>query len=237
MQRKKYDLEVWAPGVERWLEVSSCSNFGDYQARRMAIRYRPDAGREARARPHAQRLGAGAAADRGRAARDVPAARRHDRGARGAALLRGRGYDWRAVEGLTAGSRPVTRDPSRAREWPRPRRRPGDRQAFSTSQPAPAAEPDPAAAAEAASDTLVLTAPPPVAPVAPTQAETALAIDPKDVDKLELDGRPLRRRRDVLDVHGPDFQKKVDDIRKMGDEDIRRPRPCPTRCSKSRWRR
>jgi seryl-tRNA synthetase len=44
VQRKKYDLEVWAPGVERWLEVSSCSNFGDYQARRMAIRYRPEKG-------------------------------------------------------------------------------------------------------------------------------------------------------------------------------------------------
>ena len=44
VQRKKYDLEVWAPGVERWLEVSSCSNFGDYQARRMAIRYRPRPG-------------------------------------------------------------------------------------------------------------------------------------------------------------------------------------------------
>jgi seryl-tRNA synthetase len=41
---KKYDLEVWAPGVERWLEVSSCSNFRDYQARRMAIRYRPAPG-------------------------------------------------------------------------------------------------------------------------------------------------------------------------------------------------
>ncbi len=39
-QAKKYDLEVWSPGVERWLEVSSCSNFRDYQARRMAIRYR-----------------------------------------------------------------------------------------------------------------------------------------------------------------------------------------------------
>jgi seryl-tRNA synthetase len=44
VQRKKYDLEVWSPGVERWLEVSSCSNFGDYQARRMAIRYRPEKG-------------------------------------------------------------------------------------------------------------------------------------------------------------------------------------------------
>jgi seryl-tRNA synthetase len=40
-QAKKYDLEVWSPGVERWLEVSSCSNFRDFQARRMAIRYRP----------------------------------------------------------------------------------------------------------------------------------------------------------------------------------------------------
>jgi seryl-tRNA synthetase len=43
-QSKKYDLEVWSPGIERWLEVSSCSNFRDYQARRMAIRYRPEAG-------------------------------------------------------------------------------------------------------------------------------------------------------------------------------------------------
>ena len=44
VQAKKYDLEVWAPGVERWLEVSSCSNMRDYQARRMAIRYRPEPG-------------------------------------------------------------------------------------------------------------------------------------------------------------------------------------------------
>ena len=44
VQARKYDLETWAPGVERWLEVSSCSNFGDYQARRMAIRYRPEPG-------------------------------------------------------------------------------------------------------------------------------------------------------------------------------------------------
>jgi seryl-tRNA synthetase len=44
---RKYDLEVWAPGVERWLEVSSISNFRDYQARRMAIRFRPEAGARA----------------------------------------------------------------------------------------------------------------------------------------------------------------------------------------------
>jgi seryl-tRNA synthetase len=41
---RKYDLEVWAPGAERWLEVSSVSNFRDYQARRMAIRYRSESG-------------------------------------------------------------------------------------------------------------------------------------------------------------------------------------------------
>jgi seryl-tRNA synthetase len=36
-----YDLEVWAAGVARWLEVSSCSTFTDYQARRAGIRFRP----------------------------------------------------------------------------------------------------------------------------------------------------------------------------------------------------
>ena len=39
-----YDIEVWAPGVERWLEVSSCSLFTDYQARRAGIRFRPAPG-------------------------------------------------------------------------------------------------------------------------------------------------------------------------------------------------
>jgi seryl-tRNA synthetase len=43
-QAKKYDLEVWAPGVEDWLEVSSISNFRDFQARRMNIRWRPEPG-------------------------------------------------------------------------------------------------------------------------------------------------------------------------------------------------
>jgi seryl-tRNA synthetase len=39
-----YDLEVWSPGVGRWLEVSSCSVYHDYQARRADIRYRPAPG-------------------------------------------------------------------------------------------------------------------------------------------------------------------------------------------------
>lgn len=38
---KSYDIEVWAPGIKEWLEVSSCSNCGDFQARRANIRYRP----------------------------------------------------------------------------------------------------------------------------------------------------------------------------------------------------
>ena len=37
---KTYDIEVWAPGIERWLEVSSCSNCTDFQARRANIRYK-----------------------------------------------------------------------------------------------------------------------------------------------------------------------------------------------------
>ena len=38
---KSYDIEVWAPGCEEWLEVSSCSNCTDFQSRRANIRYRP----------------------------------------------------------------------------------------------------------------------------------------------------------------------------------------------------
>jgi seryl-tRNA synthetase len=44
---KTYDLEAWAPGYGQWLEVSSCSNFEDYQARRANIRFR----REPSAKP------------------------------------------------------------------------------------------------------------------------------------------------------------------------------------------
>lgn len=44
-QTKKYDLEVWSPGQKRWLEVSSCSNFGSFQARRMQLRFRNEKGK------------------------------------------------------------------------------------------------------------------------------------------------------------------------------------------------
>lgn len=42
--RKTYDVEMWAPGCNEWLEVSSCSNVGDFQARRANIRFRREPG-------------------------------------------------------------------------------------------------------------------------------------------------------------------------------------------------
>jgi len=42
---KTYDIEVWAPGQGKYLEVSSCSNFGDYQARRMKLRFKDEDGK------------------------------------------------------------------------------------------------------------------------------------------------------------------------------------------------
>jgi seryl-tRNA synthetase len=48
---KCYDFEVWAPGVQAWLECSSCSNFEDFQARRMGMRFRREPGAKAE-HPH-----------------------------------------------------------------------------------------------------------------------------------------------------------------------------------------
>jgi seryl-tRNA synthetase len=41
---KTYDIEVWAPGQDQYLEVSSCSNCEDYQARRMSLRFKDEKG-------------------------------------------------------------------------------------------------------------------------------------------------------------------------------------------------
>ena len=54
---KKYDIEVWLPGQERFRELTSCSNTTDYQARRLDVRYRP--GRRPAPRRHPQRHGGG----------------------------------------------------------------------------------------------------------------------------------------------------------------------------------
>jgi seryl-tRNA synthetase len=45
---KSYDLEVWLPGQNAYREISSCSNFEDFQARRANIRFRPGAGEKVR---------------------------------------------------------------------------------------------------------------------------------------------------------------------------------------------
>ena len=47
--RKTYDIEVWLTGQNAYREISSCSNFGDFQARRAGLKYRP-AG-DAKAKP------------------------------------------------------------------------------------------------------------------------------------------------------------------------------------------
>ncbi|MBU1756074.1 MAG: serine--tRNA ligase, partial [Alphaproteobacteria bacterium] len=46
--QRTYDLEVWLPGQGAYREISSCSNCGDFQARRMAARYRPDGEKKTR---------------------------------------------------------------------------------------------------------------------------------------------------------------------------------------------
>lgn len=46
--RKCYDLEVWFPAQGKYREISSCSNFGDFQARRAGLKYRPKDGGKAR---------------------------------------------------------------------------------------------------------------------------------------------------------------------------------------------
>ena len=66
-QAQKYDLEVWSPGVERWLEVSSCSNFRRLPGPPDGDPLPTGDRREARARPHAQRLRSRARARRRRA--------------------------------------------------------------------------------------------------------------------------------------------------------------------------
>ena len=91
----KYDLELWAPGCGEWLEVSSCSNFGDFQARRANIRFRPEPG----ARPEYVHTlnGSGLALPRVLIAviENYQQADGSIVGARGAAAVHGRpGSDW-----------------------------------------------------------------------------------------------------------------------------------------------
>ena len=56
---KKYDIEMWAPGCDEWLEVSSCSNTEDFQARRAMLRYYPRGTRKTALSAYAERQRAG----------------------------------------------------------------------------------------------------------------------------------------------------------------------------------
>ena len=88
---KKYDIELWAPGCNEWLEVSSCSNCTDFQARRANIRYRP----APRGKPEFVHTlngsGSGAAAGHDRGPGELPAGRRQRSDSGGAAAVHGYG--------------------------------------------------------------------------------------------------------------------------------------------------
>ena len=88
--RKTYDIEVWLPGQNAYREISSCSNCGDFQARRMNARFRPKDGQGHALRAHAERLGARRRPHAGRGAGELPAGGRLGDRARGAAALHGR---------------------------------------------------------------------------------------------------------------------------------------------------
>ena len=90
---KKYDIEVWLPGQERFRELTSCSNTTDFQARRLDVRYRPAESKGPPLRPHAERHRGGRRADDHRARGERPAGGRQRRAARGAAGVRRAGAD------------------------------------------------------------------------------------------------------------------------------------------------
>ncbi len=72
---KKYDLEAWLPGQERYRELTSCSNTTDFQARRLDVRYRPAGGR---ARATCTRSTAPPSRSGGRSSRSVENGQRDD---------------------------------------------------------------------------------------------------------------------------------------------------------------
>ena len=104
---RSFDIEVYAPGCDLWLEVSSVSWFSDYQARRANIRYRPTAGGGDGDVPYPQRLGAGRSPGVGRHRRDLSPARRLGGAPRGPAPLpAGRHRHRSALRGHPTGAGP-----------------------------------------------------------------------------------------------------------------------------------
>ena len=111
--KKTYDIEVWLPGQNTYREISSCSNCGDFQARRMQARYRQKEGKDNPDRAYAERIGLGRGphADR-RDGKLSGAGRKHPRAGR-AAALHGRRRTYRC---LMRGDNLVSSSPSRARQ-------------------------------------------------------------------------------------------------------------------------
>ena len=89
--RKTYDIEVWLPGQNAYREISSCSQCGEYQARRMNARFKPKRRERQPLRPHPQRLRPRGRPRADRGARKSPARGRLDRDPAGAAAVHGRG--------------------------------------------------------------------------------------------------------------------------------------------------
>ena len=108
---RTFDLEVYSPGVDMWLEVSSVSWCTDYQARRANIRYRPEAGRGTGLRAHPQRLGPGVGPHLGGDRRDRPAGRRLRGAARGPGPLPARrnGHPGPGLTGRAPGTARLSR--------------------------------------------------------------------------------------------------------------------------------
>ena len=88
---QKYDIEVWAPGCGEWLEVSSCSNFGDFQAATRQYSLSPRQRPETPICPHVEWLRVGAAARDDCCDRELPASGWFHCGAGRIARLYGRG--------------------------------------------------------------------------------------------------------------------------------------------------
>ena len=88
--QKTYDIEVWLPGQGAYREISSCSNCGAFQARRMKARYRPAEGRGTRAGAYPQRLGSRGRPHPDRDPRELPARERQRGDPASVAALYGR---------------------------------------------------------------------------------------------------------------------------------------------------
>ena len=107
---RTFDLEVYSPGVDMWLEVSSVSWCTDYQARRANIRYRPEWRRRPGVRAHPQRFGPGLGPDLGRHRGDRPSGRRLGGAARRARPLpAGRNASFRRPAERSTGRRAQSR--------------------------------------------------------------------------------------------------------------------------------